>query len=113
MKVFKSIFAGIVFALAFSADPAAFAQARTKVACVGDSITFGLGLADRALEAYPARLQALLDERFPGRYEVRNFGSSGRGIYLDSMRGREKRGFRWMKEHKAAVEIIDTVKLIQ
>ena len=104
MKVFRNIFAGIVFALAFSADPAAFAQARTKVACVGDSITFGLGLADRALEAYPARLQALLDERFPGRYEVRNFGSSGRGIYLDSMRGREKRGFRWMKEHKAAVE---------
>ncbi|MBR4614903.1 MAG: hypothetical protein IKO55_04800, partial [Kiritimatiellae bacterium] len=33
-----------------------------------------------------------------------NFGNSGRGIYLDSMRGSEKRGFRYMPEHKAALE---------
>ena len=46
----------------------------------------------------------MLDERFPGQYEVRNFGNSGRGIYLDSMRGSEKRGFRYMPEHKAALE---------
>lgn len=93
------IIAFVLFA-AFSA----FVQAKTKVACIGDSITFGYGLANRTVEAYPSRLQALLDERFPGKFEVRNFGSSGRGIYLDSMRGREKRGFRWMKEHKQAVE---------
>ena len=75
-----------------------------KVACIGDSITYGLGLADRATESYPAQLQKMLDESDPGKYEVRNFGNSGRGIYLDSMRGNEKRGFRYMPEHKAALE---------
>ena len=82
----------------------AAAGGKTKVACIGDSITYGLGLANRETEAYPAQLQKLLDEKFPGKYEVRNFGNSGRGIYLDSMRGSEKRGYKYMKEHKAALE---------
>ena len=77
---------------------------RVKVACIGDSITYGYGLADRANESYPAQLQKLLDEKSPEKYEVRNFGNSGRGIYLDSMRGNEKRGFRYMPEHKAALD---------
>lgn len=78
-------------------------SAPLRVACVGDSITYGFGLADRAHESYPAQLQVLLDAKEPGKYEVRNFGNSGRGIYLDSMRGKEKRGYRWMKEHAEAV----------
>ena len=78
--------------------------APVKVACIGDSITFGLGLGNRADESYPAQLQRLLDEASPGGYEVRNFGNSGRGIYLDSMRGSEKRGFRHMPEHRAALD---------
>lgn len=80
------------------------AGAKTKVACIGDSITYGYGLANRAADSYPARLQSLLDAKAPGQYEVRNFGNSGRGIYLDSMRGKEKRGYRWMKEHRAALD---------
>lgn len=76
--------------------------AAVKVACIGDSITFGYGLPDRGNTCYPNQLQILLNEKFPGKYEVRNFGNSGRGIYLDSMRGREKRGFKWMKEHADA-----------
>ena len=83
---------------------AACAAEKTKVACIGDSITYGLGLANRATESYPAQLQKMLDEFGPDKYEVRNFGNSGRGIYLDSMRGNEKRGFRYMPEHKAALE---------
>ena len=82
----------------------AFAHGATRVACVGDSITYGLGLQNRDAESYPVQLQKLLDGKFPGGYEVRNFGNSGRGIYLDSMRGSEKRGFRYMPEHKAALE---------
>ncbi len=77
--------------------------AKTKVACIGDSITFGYTLPNREAVAYPTQLQQLLDEKFPGEYEVRNFGNSGRGIYLDSMRGKEKRGWRYMKEHDAAL----------
>lgn len=48
-------------------------QAPVKVACVGNSITFGYGLPDREKEAYPVRLQEMLG---PG-YDVRNFGKSG------------------------------------
>ena len=91
-------------ALVLFAALAAHSSDAVKIACIGDSITYGLGLADRAKESYPAQLQKLLDEFEPGKYEVRNFGNSGRGIYLDSMRGSEKRGFRYMPEHKAALE---------
>lgn len=76
-----------------------FAQAVTRVACIGDSITYGTGLSNRATQAYPARLQALLGED----YEVRNFGNPGRGIYLHTRRGNTMRGFRHMPEHRAAL----------
>jgi len=46
---------------------------RVKVACVGDSITFGVGVGNRDRDSYPAQLGRLL-----GRgYDVQNFGSSG------------------------------------
>lgn len=49
------------------------AQQRTKVACVGNSITYGSGLADRSTESYPVQLQQLLGDG----YEVSNFGKPG------------------------------------
>ncbi|GAA6258023.1 hypothetical protein F070042J6_38750 [Bacteroides sp. f07] len=49
------------------------AQKQIKVACVGNSITYGIGLSDRLVQSYPAQLQKILGDR----YEVRNFGSSG------------------------------------
>ncbi|MBL9145550.1 MAG: hypothetical protein JNM99_17870 [Verrucomicrobiaceae bacterium] len=45
-----------------------------KVACVGDSITEGVGARDPRTGSYPA----LLQERLGKRYEVRNFGVSAR-----------------------------------
>jgi len=44
-----------------------------KVACIGDSITFGVGAKDRQALSYPAQLQKLLGEK----YEVMNCGKSG------------------------------------
>lgn len=44
-----------------------------KVACVGDSITFGAGVEDRDKNNYPKVLSGLLSSTF----EVRNFGRSG------------------------------------
>lgn len=44
-----------------------------KVACVGDSITFGARLENRDMDSYPAQLQLLLGEK----YEVFNFGVGG------------------------------------
>ena len=46
---------------------------RIKVACVGNSVTFGYGLSNREQTCYPAVLQCKLG----ANYEVRNFGHSG------------------------------------
>lgn len=45
-----------------------------RVACVGDSITMGVGTKVPAQESYPAQLQAMLGPR----WEVQNFGVGGR-----------------------------------
>lgn len=82
----------------------AMLAAAIRIACIGDSITYGYGLPDRDKNSYPSQLQQMLDKEYgEGKYEVRNFGNSGRGIYLDSMRGHEKRGFKFMKEHADAL----------
>ncbi|MBQ9694463.1 MAG: hypothetical protein IJV69_06885 [Kiritimatiellae bacterium] len=78
---------------------ASILAAPLKVACIGDSITYGTGLKNRDAESYPSQLQQLLG----AEYEVRNFGNPGRGIYLHSWRGRERRGYRYMAEHQAAL----------
>jgi acyl-CoA thioesterase-1 len=44
-----------------------------RVACVGDSITYGYGIANRAKGSYPAQLGRMLG----AKWEVRNFGVSG------------------------------------
>jgi acyl-CoA thioesterase-1 len=44
-----------------------------RVACVGDSITFGAGIQDRESNSYPAQLSRMLG----ASYDVRNFGVSG------------------------------------
>lgn len=82
-----SIFVFMLLAVApFMADTLAVAPSKTvdaaaisekvRIACVGDSITFGAGIKDRPNNSYPAQLQALLGNRF----EVRNFGISARTL---------------------------------
>ncbi|MFH2000823.1 MAG: GDSL-type esterase/lipase family protein [Planctomycetota bacterium] len=44
-----------------------------RVACVGDSLTYGAGLENRERDAYPSQLQGLLGTR----WDVRNFGCPG------------------------------------
>src|SRR5688500_2057324 len=56
---------------------AATRPAAVRVACVGDSITFGSGLKDRQTESYPAQLRAMLEKEQPGKWDVQNFGVSG------------------------------------
>lgn len=48
-------------------------QQLIKVACVGNSITYGSGIKNRDQHSYPAQLQYWLGDD----YEVRNFGVSG------------------------------------
>ena len=63
--------------LAVGLAPAtAFAQ---RVACVGDSITYGYGLGNPTEQAYPA----LLAEELGSEFEVGNFGNSGSTLQDD------------------------------
>ena len=67
----------LVFAAFFGGDGLAQTrQAPVKVACIGNSITYGFGLADRHADSYPSQLRRLLGEG----WEVRNFGLSGRTL---------------------------------
>jgi alpha-L-fucosidase 2 len=47
-----------------------------RIACVGNSITYGAGLKHPETDAYPAVMQRLLGDGF----DVRNFGHSGRTL---------------------------------
>ena len=51
----------------------AHAKKKVKVACIGDSITYGMRLEERERDCYPAQLQELLGEA----YQVGNFGKNG------------------------------------
>lgn len=54
-------------------------EGQIKVACVGDSITYGHGISDWENNNYPAVLQKLLGQK----YHVANFGSSGACVNPD------------------------------
>lgn len=65
IKCFLTLLLCLAVAMAF-AHP-------VRVACVGNSITYGAGIANREKNSYPAQLQYYLG----ADYEVRNFGVSG------------------------------------
>lgn len=76
MKNILSLF--LVFILYLSGfaqpiDPASYSSP-VKVACIGNSITFGSGIADRPRDSYPAQLGRMLGDH----WIVRNFGVGGR-----------------------------------
>lgn len=50
------------------------AAPKTKVACVGNSITFGAGIKNRDKDSYPMMLGQMLGKE----YDVQNFGVSGK-----------------------------------
>lgn len=58
------------------AHPASRAQLR--VACLGNSITYGTALPDPQTQCYPAVLQQLLGDG----YKVENFGHAGAAVLI-------------------------------
>jgi sialate O-acetylesterase len=64
----------ILLALLLLGGSASFSQdPKIKIACIGNSVTYGYGLKNPATESYPAQLQKLLGDK----YKVGNFGHSG------------------------------------
>ena len=65
---------GVLLLLLLCSFTSTFGQRnKIKVACLGNSITYGALIANREQNSYPAQLQAYLGED----YEVKNFGVSG------------------------------------
>jgi lysophospholipase L1-like esterase len=53
----------------FAAEPAQ-KTVQTRVACIGDSITFGAAIKDRGKNSYPVQLAGMLGDK----WDVKNFG---------------------------------------
>ena len=71
MKI-KLLFLLIILVL----PPTTEGKEPTRVACIGNSITYGYGLKNRSEECYPAVLGIMLGEN----YTVENFGISARTL---------------------------------
>jgi len=68
------------------------------VLAIGDSFTFGWDVADG--DSYPAQLQALLDQRAPGRFTVINGGMPGCTSFQAKQLLR-----RWLPRYRPAVVV--------
>lgn len=71
IRLLLSLFLGLLFCFDTSAQDV---KKIKKVACVGNSITFGAGIWNRDKDSYPAVLGQMLGDA----YAVRNFGFSAR-----------------------------------
>lgn len=71
-KIFISV-ATVILVLFMGVSGATEKIVPIKLACVGDSITFGFGIKDREAQSYPAQLGALLGNE----WIVSNFGKNG------------------------------------
>lgn len=67
---------------------------KIRVACVGNSVTYGYGLTDREHDSYPTQLGEMLGQD----YEVRNFGHSGATL--------TRHGFRPYQDQQAFHEAL-------
>lgn len=72
----------------------AYGQQKIKVACVGNSVTYGAGIENREVNSYPAQLQHMLGDG----YEVRNFGKNGATLL-----NKGHRPYRDQEEYTAAL----------
>ena len=74
-----------------------------RVACIGNSVTYGYGITDREKDSYPARLQEILGEK----YKVRNFGFNGATLLLKGHKPyREKPPFAEAIDFKPHIVVI-------
>ena len=73
----------------------ASAKEKTKVACVGNSVTYGYGIEDREHYSYPVQLQGMLGDG----YDVRNFGRSSA-----TLTSRSPMAYTKQPEYRAAMD---------
>jgi sialate O-acetylesterase len=94
-KIFLSLIGVLWMAVAMAAP--------TKVACVGNSITYGFLVENRETMNYPAQLQRLLGDD----YQVLNCGKSG-----STLLRKGHRPYNEQDEYKAAIEFVPDVVIM-
>lgn len=87
----KVLFLGLLLA-----SLCASAKEKIRVACVGNSVTYGMGVENREQNAYPVVLQRLLGDQ----YDVRNFGHSG-----STLLNRGHRPYTKVDEYRKALDL--------
>ncbi len=75
-----------------------------KAACIGDSITFGAGIRDRAKNSYPAQLAVALGNK----WSVKNFG-----VNAATLLKKGNKPYWNLKPYKAALELKPDVVIIK
>ena len=69
---------GIIFLVCLLLSMNCKAQVtKERIACIGNSITFGARLTDPEKASYPAVLSALITEKGYHNYEIKNYGIGG------------------------------------
>ncbi|MCF0175250.1 MAG: sialate O-acetylesterase [Bacteroidales bacterium] len=76
---------------------------KIKVACIGDSITYGTGIEDRDNDSYPSQLQRLLGDG----YVVGNFGKPGATLL-----SKGHRPYVEQEEYRQALEFAGDIAII-
>ena len=76
---------------------------KIKVACIGNSVTFGYRLKDPSTESYPAQMQKMLGDK----YEVNNYGHSGATLLRKGHNPYYK-----TKEFSEAIKLVPDVAII-
>ena len=92
-----------ILALLLALPLLATAQERIKVACIGNSVTYGMTHKNPAETSYPTQLQQMLGEG----YEVRNFGHSGATLL-----SKGHRPYINLPEYTAALEFAPDIAVI-
>ena len=78
-NIFQKMWRGMALLFFFTLlQPVSAENAKVKVACIGNSITYGHGIDAKFQHAYPGILQQMLGPE----YDVRNFGRNGQTLLL-------------------------------
>lgn len=93
----------LILALLLALPLLATAQERIKVACMGNSVTYGMTHKNPAETSYPTQLQQMLGEE----YDVRNFGHSGATLISKGYRP-----YINLPEYKAALDFAPDIAII-
>ncbi|HET7119343.1 MAG TPA: GDSL-type esterase/lipase family protein [Hanamia sp.] len=93
-----------LFFIFLSFSSVVFAQnQKIKVACIGNSVTYGYRLEDPSTESYPAQLQNMLGDK----YEIENYGHSGATLLRKGHNPYYK-----TKEFSEAINLIPDIAII-